>query len=175
MKRNIISLLIILSLIIVCLFGAISKNSNVYENKNTIKNNKSLDVVSMMLETMVDSGEYQESKESSWPSDGYTFNSTLSKCENGGALSWDDSNKRVIMSGNKSDKCYVYFDKVPDAIKLADYVKSLYTGTQGENNLYLHDSTLENGAGDGSYRYAGSSETTNNFVYIELLVYLMIK
>ncbi len=47
---------------------------------------------------------------------------------------------------------------------LAEYVKSQYTGTQGENNLYLHDSTLTNGAGDGSYRYAGSSDTTNNFV-----------
>ena len=47
---------------------------------------------------------------------------------------------------------------------LSDCVKSQYTGTQGENNLYLHDSTLTNGAGDASYRYAGSSETTNNFV-----------
>ena len=47
---------------------------------------------------------------------------------------------------------------------LSDCVKLQYTGTQGENNLYLHDSTLKNGAGDGSYRYAGSSDTTNNFV-----------
>ena len=47
---------------------------------------------------------------------------------------------------------------------LVDYVKSQYTGTQGENNLYFHDSTLTNGAGDNSYRYSGSSETTNNFV-----------
>ena len=46
---------------------------------------------------------------------------------------------------------------------LADYVKSQFT-TQGDKNLYFHDSTLENGAGDNSYRYAGSSDTTNNFV-----------
>ena len=39
----------------------------------------------------------------------------------------------------------------------------MYT-TQGENNLYLHDNSLPNGANDNSYRYAGSSETTNNFV-----------
>ena len=38
---------------------------------------------------------------------------------------------------------------------LVDYVKSLYTGVQGENNLYHHDGTLENGINDGSYRYAG--------------------
>ena len=47
---------------------------------------------------------------------------------------------------------------------LSDCVKTQYTGTQGDNNLYLHDSTLTNGAGDNSYRYAGSSDTTNNFV-----------
>ena len=47
---------------------------------------------------------------------------------------------------------------------LADYVKSLYTGTQGENNIYYHDADLANGAGDNSYRYAGASETVNNFV-----------
>ena len=38
---------------------------------------------------------------------------------------------------------------------LADYVKSLYTGTQGENGIYYHNSSLTNGAGDNSYRYAG--------------------
>ena len=40
---------------------------------------------------------------------------------------------------------------------LVDYVKSLYTGVQGENNLYHHDGTLENGINDNSYRYAGES------------------
>ena len=38
---------------------------------------------------------------------------------------------------------------------LKDYVIAQYTGTQGENNIYYHDSTLANGAGDNSYRYAG--------------------
>ena len=38
---------------------------------------------------------------------------------------------------------------------LSQYIISQYTGTQGENNLYYHDSSLENGAGDNSYRYAG--------------------
>ncbi len=47
---------------------------------------------------------------------------------------------------------------------LSNCVKIQYTGIQGSKNLYLHDSTLTNGAGDGSYRYAGSSDTTNNFV-----------
>ena len=38
---------------------------------------------------------------------------------------------------------------------LAEYVISQYTGTQGDNALYYHNSTLTNGAGDNSYRYAG--------------------
>ena len=47
---------------------------------------------------------------------------------------------------------------------LAEYVISQYTGTQGENGLYYHDNSLANGAGDNSYRYAGASESVNNFV-----------
>jgi len=49
-------------------------------------------------------------------------------------------------------------------ILLADYVKSLYTGTQGENGIYYHDANLTNGAGDNSYRYAGASDAVNNYV-----------
>ena len=45
---------------------------------------------------------------------------------------------------------------------LADYVKSLYTGTQGDNSIYYHDSSLINGAGDSSYRYSGANP--NNYV-----------
>ena len=45
---------------------------------------------------------------------------------------------------------------------LAEYVISQYTGTQGENSLYYHNSNLTNGAGDNSYRYAGANP--NNYV-----------
>ena len=47
-------------------------------------------------------------------------------------------------------------------VSLADYVISQYTGKQGENNIYYHDSNLENGAGDNSYRFVG--ENPNNYV-----------
>jgi len=33
-----------------------------------------------------------------------------------------------------------------------------------DSSIYLHDDTLENGAGDNSYRYAGAHNTVNNFV-----------
>ena len=47
---------------------------------------------------------------------------------------------------------------------LAEYVISQYTGTQGENGIYYHDSSLTNGAGDNSYRYAGASDSVNNYI-----------
>ena len=47
---------------------------------------------------------------------------------------------------------------------LAEYVVSQYTGTQVDNGIYYHNSSLANGAGDNSYRYAGASESVNNFI-----------
>ena len=217
----------------------------VYEEEECKQIKKHVDTISMMLETEAGSGNYEMTTSSSWPTDGYVFNTELSKCENGGELSWDDANKTVLMSGNVSDKCYVYFDKynsitinnnsitsngnsititidatagtgtiakylyskdngvsyvqsanntytftgldkgtynikayVQDSngknseiisktieitsITLADYVKSLYTGTQGNNGIYYHDANLTNGAGDSSYRYSGANP--NNYV-----------
>ena len=133
--------------------------SKTYENNETKKVDNNM--LSMMLETSAGSGEYQKTSASAWPTEGYIFNSSLSRCKNNSRLSWDSDKKQVLFEGNTKDDCYVYFDKT---ITLVDYVKAQYTGTQGENNLYLHDSSLTNGAGDNSYRYAGSSETTNNFV-----------
>ena len=51
-----------------------------------------------------------------------------------------------------------------ESMLLTRYVKSLYTGTQGENGIYYHNSSLTYGAVDNSYRYAGASDTTNNYV-----------
>ena len=47
---------------------------------------------------------------------------------------------------------------------LVDYVKAQYTGTQGDNGIYYHNSELTNGAGDNSYRFAGASDQVNNYV-----------
>ena len=72
-------------------------------------------------------------------------------------------------SGN-SMSAKVIIQKEEYKVLLADYVKSLYTGTQGENSIYYHNGTIktDNGtvidAGDNSYRYAGASESVNNFV-----------
>ncbi len=65
----------------------------------------------------------------------------------------------------------VYLQKIPWSFHtscndntLACHVAKLYTGTQGENSIYYHDNSLENGAKDFSYRYAGPSDSVNNFV-----------
>ena len=215
-----------------------------YEEKANIRRKNA---ISMMLETDANSKTYIQSTDNKWPTNGYVFNEQMSKCEQGSILKWDDANKKVIMEGNVSDKCYVFFDKynpikinsysiTPNgnkitisisatsgtgtitkyfyskddgasyvestsntytftnlakgtykikayvldsnnktseyisknieitSMRLSEYVMSQYTGTQGENGIYYHDSNLTNGAGDNSYRYAGASDQVNNYV-----------
>jgi len=69
---------------------------------------------------------------------------------------------KVMDSNNKYSNVFVTSSKTIDSVTLASYVKSLYTGTQGANNIYYHNSSLANGAGDNSYRYAGANP--NNYV-----------
>ena len=152
------------SIFLLCVVASIilvvKKSNSVYEEESKPKVVKHKSMLSMNLEQTAGSGDYKTVTQSKWPTEGYKFNAELSRCENGSTLSWDDTKKAVIVSGNLSDKCYVYFDIYQPT--LAEYIKSQYTGTQGENNIYYHDSDLANGAGDNSYRYAGANP--NNFV-----------
>lgn len=152
MKKCKTLILIISFIMIISFFIIYNKKENYIDDNYYVQKNDSL--LSMNLEQTAGAGDYKTVTQSKWPTEGYVFNSELSRCENGSMLSWDDTNKSVVVSGNISDKCYVYFDiyVVPT---LTSYIKSLYTGTQGENNLYYHNETLENGASDNSYRYAG--------------------
>ena len=221
--------------------GVLSCNENIKINKNNM--------LSMMLETDTNSKTYIQSTDNKWPTNGYVFNEQMSKCEQGSKLKWDDANKKVIMEGNVSDKCYVFFDKynpirinsysiTPNgnkitisisatsgtgtiakyfyskddgasyvestsntytftnlangtykikayvldsnnkisefitknieitSMRLSEYIMSQYTGTQGENNIYYHDSRLSHGAKDNSYRYAGASADVKNYICI---------
>ena len=142
-------------------------------NKNDISSipKKNHNMLSMMLETGANSGNYEMTTASSWPTEGYIFNSELSKCENGGELSWDNEKKVVLMSGNKSDKCYVYFDVIPTIADICTSGENLSTcvknfGDKGYDisKIYIHNSSLQNGANDNSYRYAGAHDVVDNFV-----------
>ena len=68
-------------------------------------------------------------------------------------------NAKLIIQQDK-----VRYGTVCDESKLACHVAKLYTETQGENGIYYHNSSLANGAGDNSYRYAGTSDSVNNYI-----------
>ena len=174
MKKH-IKLFIVLGIILVgsfsfYLFKGYKKDALVYENNKIMPSSSG---IAMMLETSAGSGNYEMTTRSEWPTEGYVFNVNLSKCENGSELSWDNENKKVLMSGNKSDKCYVYFDVYvkPTIANTCSSGKNLATciktfGDKGSSvsNIYYHDASLTNGAGDNSYRYAGASDQVNNYV-----------
>lgn len=253
--------LIIITIFIVLMGILLIFNYNNSSKEDSIESIKSGEtkkyekMLTMMLETGNKTGEYKKTTASKWPTSGYRFNTTLSKCENGGELSWDDTKKTVVMMGTSADKCYVYFDKfslvsisninnVPDynsvkvtintiegyydvskyyfkiddgnyiendtktytfnnlnpntrytiCVKIIDtegnetsYCSDISTLTHtiedtcsngsnlvdclktfaqnytlSETNMYYHDSTLANGAGDNSYRYAGTNPPINS-------------
>ena len=167
--KKVVGFIIVSVILLVSLSFKNTKNEDIYF-ENDASNNKNM--LSMMLEQTEGVGDYKTVSQSSWPTDGYKFNKERSGCENGGELSWDDTKKTVIMSGNVSDKCYVYFDvwfpSIADYCTDGDNLASCVIdfGNQGSDisNIYIHNSTLANGAGDNSYRYAGPSEQVNNFV-----------
>ena len=167
MKKKIITfsivVLIILLSVLVLNFNEGDRVIYTDEKSNQVMNTNAL---TMMYETEAGSGEYQVSSDTLWPQDGYIFNETLSKCENGGILSWNSETNKVVMQTNISDKCYVYFDvsiltSLCSGLTLSECITTqVYTGTDGENNLYYHDgqgsyTNASQEAGDNSYRYAG--------------------
>ena len=164
MKKKYIIFFIVTLVLLVALITSFNyfKTTNAYIDDSVNNQTKITKGISMNLEQTAGAGDYKTVTRSSWPTEGYKFNAELSRCENGSTLSWDDTKKAVIVSGNLSDKCYVYFDIYQPT--LAEYIISQYTGTQGENSLYYHNSSLTNGAGDNSYRYAGASDSVNNYI-----------
>ena len=165
MKKIIIPILSTL-IIVTCI---IVNNSKVINNNVEIKEDKTnSNLISIMLETEDNSGVYQTSTLSTWPTDGYKYNSQLSHCENGGTLTWDEETNTISYNGNKSEKCYIFFDVFK--LSLSDYIISQYTGTQGDNNIYYHNSTITDDeeniidAEDNSYRYAGTSADVKNYI-----------
>ena len=174
MKKKYIIFSLVTLVLLVALITSFNyfKTTNTYIDDSVNNHTKITKGISMNLEQTAGAGDYKTVTQSSWPTEGYKFNAELSRCENGSTLSWDDTKKAVIVSGNLSDKCYVYFDIWIPSIAafctsgtdLATCVKNF--GDQGASvsNIYIHDSSLTNGAGDNSYRYAGASDSVNNYI-----------
>ena len=164
----------ILIILTVLVLGLIAIFYNNYDNNKVVLTNNSnqkiinSNTLTMMYETEYQSGEYQVSSDTSWPQDDYVFNETLSKCENGGTLTWNSETNKVVMQTNSSDRCYVYFDKEPSLAEVcsgktfAECITTEVYTTDGDNGLYYHDADLANGAQDNSYRYSGANP--NNYV-----------
>lgn len=126
-----------------------------YNNKTILVNGDNdysinTNALTMMYETASGSGEYQVSSSSAWPQDGYIFNETLSSCENGSTLTWDEENKRVLMQANVSDKCYVYFDKEPNII-IINTTGSRVPNVRFNNNIINDIGQAEYNVGDIIY------------------------
>ena len=162
-----LSLLIFISICLsVGLIKQRQKNTNEVYIEN-IKTNNNSSVFAIMLETEAGSGIYEKSNTSLWPGEGYVFNEQMSTCENGSKLSWNEELGAVTLSTGIADRCFVYFDKEPDIIYLADYIKNTVYQGDGVNGLYYHDgvgtyTNADQEAGDNSYRYAGANP--NNYV-----------
>ena len=110
-------LYVTLSIIFVILVGVINFIYLSSNNHNILSNNKSKGLINdkriaIMLETKRGSGIYEMAKESRWP-EGYDYNASLSKCENGTELVWDEATRSISLKADVTDKCYVYFDIVP--------------------------------------------------------------
>ena len=157
MKKH-IKLFVLLGILLVgsfsfYLFKGFKKDNIVYKDN---KINPLSGGIAMMLETSAGSGNYEMTTRSEWPTEGYVFNENLSKCEKGSKLSWDNENKKVIMEGNVSDKCYVFFDKY-NPIKI-----NSSSVTANGNNIVI---TVNATSGTGSIsKYFYSKDNGLNYV-----------
>ena len=70
----------------------------------------------------------------------------------------------VVDTNGVQSNVYTLTVQTDDTVLLADWVISQYNGTQGNNGIYYHTSSLANSAADNSYRYAGASDEVNNYV-----------
>ena len=171
MKKKILigvsGILVIILGISICFYISEDDNSMYTSNIEDKKENSVGGFLTFMLETEAGSGTYEKSTSSTWPGEGYVFNGNLSSCENGGELSWNEELGVVNLKTNNTEKCYVYFDKEPDIVYLADYIINNVYVEDGVNGLYYHDgqgtyTNVDQEAGDNSYRYAGANP--NNYV-----------
>ena len=170
MKKKILlisSLLLTFILIVfISLNNTNNENKNVLSNTNKDKQVINSDMITMMYETEAGTGIYEETKDTTWPESGYIFNENLSGCENGGELEYNSINNTVNLLSNKSDNCYVYFDKY-DGVWIDNVSVTNVTGSSVTLDI---SATSENGSITTYYYSLNDSEeyqeTTTNPITI---------
>lgn len=171
-KLLIITLAIIFAVLITNIIYKEEPTNNNYQPKPTKSYNNAL---SIMLETGSNTNEYEASTITSWPTEGYEFNKELSKCENGGELSFNEETKRLELITDKPDKCYAYFDKylefyLDDVLFTAkpkmtweEWINSSFSGSfKTDSHLYTSEEllTIENVGKYGAYN------DTDKYIYL---------
>lgn len=173
MKKKVIfilSVIIFLSSIIV-IYNKDKDEKLLSGEKTSELSSKSL--LSMMLETSYQSGEYKTATAKEFPKKGYIFNAELSKCENGGKVTWNDTTKTVVVTSNISDKCYFYFDK-DILVEITDYkitpseseITISVTATTDYGNIVKYYFSIDDGK-----TYKDSTSNTYTFNITEIKTY----
>ena len=160
-------MLLTLVLITIVIFNNTNSNeSNIISNTNKDKQVINNNMITMMYETDAGTGIYEETKDTTWPESGYIFNENLSGCENGGELEYNSINKTVNLLSNKSDRCYVYFDKY-DGVWIDNVSVTNVTGSSVTLNV---GATSENGSITTYYYSLNDNEeyqeSTSNIITI---------
>ena len=171
-KKYIIFSIIILVLLITFITSYnYFKTTNTYVEDNIKNQTKITKGISMNLEQTAGAGDYKTVTQSNWPTDGYKFNTELSRCENGSELSWDDTKKAVIVSGNLSDKCYVYFDIIKNFATICKDETDLYNCYNNKKEYFTEISSLS-GPYEGLFRYYGKD--VDNYVSLDGILFRII-
>ena len=163
----IISMFLTLSLVTIFFFNNMdNKDKNIISNVEKDKQVINSNMITMMYETDAGTGIYEETKDNTWPELGYIFNDMLSGCENGGELEYNPENNTVNLLSNKSDRCYVYFDKY-DGVWIDNIVATNVTGSSVTLSV---SATSENGSITKYYYSLNDSEeyqeVTSNIITI---------
>ena len=118
---------IIVLLLITLEIGAIAyfnyqnflNDTRVVDDKTKKLENSKNSMFAIMLEQTEGKEDYLESSTTSWPTEGYKYNSARSGCtdSNGntlpGILTFDEETHTAIVNTNKTTYCYLYFDLEP--------------------------------------------------------------
>ena len=149
------SVLLTLSIVTIIIFNNMdNKENNIISNIEKDREVINSNMITMMYETDAGTGVYEETKDTTWPGSGYIFNENLSGCENGGELEYNSINKTVNLLSNKSDQCYVYFDKY-DGVWIDNVSITNVTGSSVTLDI---SATSENGSITTYYYSLNDSE-----------------
>lgn len=165
--RKISLVLIIFLIISISIILIYPKKEN--EILNSIKDTKN-SMLSIMVEREAGTGKYIDA--SSFPNAGYYLNKNLSKCLNGSKISFNEGN--LYVKGNKTDRCYAYFDKDElGSICRGQNLSECFTKNyKKDSSIIYHDGAADYEeeenykleAEDLSYRFTGTNDIVNNYV-----------